>query len=484
MTKWQMIEKKAIEYIKEHQLLKNGSHVVLGLSGGADSVCLFFILLAWKKEHDITLTAAHVHHGIRKEADADVAYVTSLCEKYDIPCLVQYEDVPAYAKANGLTEEEAGRTLRYRFFEKIANRSVPSAVIATAHHINDQAETVLFHLFRGSGITGLCGIRPQNGNIIRPLLCLTREEIEEYLKEKGISYCEDETNHCLDYTRNKIRHTIVPLATEEICQQSVAHIGKTAELMQELEEYLDEQTQTVYAECVLQKEEAILLSVEKLKKQHTFLQKQILRKAVYEQTGKRKDFSAVHIEAVLALLVKEGNGSLDLPHGLQVIKEFEVLIFTAKKTDVSVPSEAESCLNKEIVEWGEAEDCFITEIIDLEDKKRCLEVFGCDTIEGILQSIEQKTYTKWFDYDKIEKVPALRHRRSGDYLTIDEHFSKKKLKDYMIQEKIPKAERDHIKVVADGAHVMWVIGKRISTYYKLSSTTKRIWMVSYTNQKE
>ena len=188
------IEEKVITYCKSHQLIKSGDHILLGLSGGGDSVCLFYMLLLLKKEIDFSLRAVHVHHGIRKEADEDRVFVENLCRENGISCETYYENVPAYAEENGLSGEEAGRMLRYQDFRKSlkaweqqeARNEGCRFRIATAHHLDDQAETVLFQLFRGSGLTGLCGIRSCRKDLIRPLLCISKKEIEYYLQEKEI----------------------------------------------------------------------------------------------------------------------------------------------------------------------------------------------------------------------------------------------------------------------------------------------------------
>ena len=469
MTKKQGIQKKVIEYIKKHELVQEGERIVLGLSGGADSVCLLLVLMACKEELCFSMEAVHVHHGIRKEADEDVAFVKALCERYNVPCHICYEDVPRYAKEKGLSEEEAGRNVRYQVFRKVLYDGGEKGVIATAHHMNDQAETILFKLFRGSGLHGLCGIRPKNGDIIRPLLCLTKDEIELFLEESGEAYCIDKTNESLMYARNRIRHKILPYATEEICVGSVEHLGKTAEIMQELESFVQIQTEKAFYECVTDVTTGICLLVEKLLQQDIFLQKQLLMYTIVKQTGSKKDITAVHVEDIIKLLYKTGNGSLDLPYGLRVEKEFGKLLF---KTDQEerVPSDKRGSL--------------VSEIIPLTNTERCMQVFGSSEIEDILKSIEQKTYTKWFDYDKISEIPTLRNRQKGDYLTIDEKLSHKKLKDYLIQEKIPKDMREKLFLVADGSHIMWIIGRRISSYYKVTTKTKRILVLSYIEESE
>lgn len=218
------MEQKVNAYIQKYHMLEKGEKIVIGVSGGADSVCLLFLLLSLRSEWDLKLQAVHVHHGLRgADADADEQYVRKLCQVQDVPLYVFHEDVKAYAKERGMTEEEAGRVLRRERFVQIKNETGASKIVL-AHHKNDNVETVLWNLSRGSGIRGAGGIRPKNGDWIRPLLCVTREEIEDYLGERKIAYCEDATNKEDDYTRNRLRNHVIPYLQEEINALSLIHI--------------------------------------------------------------------------------------------------------------------------------------------------------------------------------------------------------------------------------------------------------------------
>ena len=210
-----MIE-KVRKYIKQYDMLMPGDTVVAGVSGGADSLCLLFMLKEFAKEMPLQLAVVHVNHGIREEATEDAAYVKQICEELDVPFFLKEADVEGIAKSQGISTEEAGRNVRYEAFSEVLGEHFTAGKIAVAHNANDRAETMLFHLFRGTGLTGLSGIKPVRGQIIRPLLCLSREEIEQYLVKKEIAFCIDRTNNEDTYTRNKIRHHILPFAEENI----------------------------------------------------------------------------------------------------------------------------------------------------------------------------------------------------------------------------------------------------------------------------
>ena len=202
MTKYSF-EERTDNYIKENAMLKQGDSIAAGISGGADSVCLFFVLLRLKEKYGLKLKVIHVMHGIRgDEAERDKDFVKALCKRHNVPFFCKKADVPALAKDRGMSVEEAGRYVRYEAFEEAG-----CDVTAVAHNANDLAETVLFNLIRGSMVTGLCGIQPVNGRIIRPLLCVTREEIEEYLTLCDEKWINDSTNYDNEYSRNKIRNS-------------------------------------------------------------------------------------------------------------------------------------------------------------------------------------------------------------------------------------------------------------------------------------
>ena len=187
---------KVLEYVKKYRMIEEGDTIAAGVSGGADSVCLLFVMLHLQKIIPFRLAVVHVNHGIRQEAGRDADYVRGLCEDKGLPFYLTEADVPGYAASCGMSSEEAGREIRYRALREALEREGAGVRgrIAVAHNGNDRAETMLFHLFRGTGLTGMSGIRPVSGNIIRPLLCVEREEIEKWLGERDIDYCRDCTN--------------------------------------------------------------------------------------------------------------------------------------------------------------------------------------------------------------------------------------------------------------------------------------------------
>lgn len=512
------IEEKVFSFIKTHHMFLTGEKVIVGVSGGADSVCLLFMLLEWAKQSPLTIAVAHINHGIRQDAGKDAAYVEALCSKLGIDFYLKEADVAARAKREKRSEEEAGRLTRYEFFQQTA-AEYGAEKIAVAHNANDRAETVLFHLLRGSGLSGLCGIRPVRGQIVRPILCLERWEIEQYLKEREISYCMDSTNEGDDYTRNRIRHHILPYAQKEIVKGCIRHISRTGEMLGETEEYLEQQTQKARQRCVQQESEKVfIIKTEEFRMLHTVLQKRLLYTLVKELTPEKKDITYMHIQDVLSLFLQEENRTICLPYKIQAYRQYKEVFLKKEiskdgllKEEVSkdellkqrVLQEGflkEGALKEEVLMQGFSKEGLLEEkelkepleyIINLEEiPPQGIEILtegGEEFYFQVLkkeknQDIPKNQYTKWLDYDKMEKSLRIRKRKSGDYFTIRgsaNEVKHKLVKDYMITEKIPRMQRDQIWVLAQKQHILWMVGWRISEHFKISEETKRILQVQF-----
>lgn len=304
--------------------------IVAGVSGGADSICLLFVLLELQKRIPFRLAVAHVNHKIRREAGEDADFVKNICRKKGLPFCLLEEDVKDYARRRGIGEEEAGREIRYRFFRKTLAGRVQGGQgrIAVAHNGNDRAETMLFHLFRGTGLAGMSGIRPINGDIIRPLLCVERDEIEAWLLERGIEYRTDSTNGQDDYARNRIRHHILSYAREQICSGAVANMNRAADDLLEAETFVEERMLQLRGVCVrfVEKDGArcAAVSIPEFLAVDRYLQGRILLSCMEEVMGGRRDITAAHVGSVRRLFEGKGNGEIHLPCGFAVYRDYDV----------------------------------------------------------------------------------------------------------------------------------------------------------------
>lgn len=454
---------KVKNYCRKYHILEQGDRIVVGVSGGADSVCLLDMLCRMRDSDNLTIMAVHVHHGLRgNEADKDEIFTQQLCKQLEVPLFCFHEEVAERAKEEKMSLEEAGRKCRYERFEEIRQKT-KSTKIAVAHHANDQAETVLFHLVRGSGIDGLAGILPVRERIIRPILCLTRKEVMDYLQERELSYRIDESNADLVYTRNKIRHQWIPML-EKMNPAVVQRIAKTASVIASATNYLHYQRDKVYRDVVIQTKMSrqIKINREVLRQEHSFMQAEVLRLAFAEVAGKKEDINAVHIEALQELLAADTGKKLSLPEKVTAWNEYEWLFLQKEVREKSVDFDYEF-LEMGVYELSELGAKLYLEVINVQDNKIIL----------------KDTYKKMFDYDKIKGNLHIRNRESKDSLLLKETGGRKSLKRYMIDEKIPQKERDKIPVLADDEDVVWLIGYRIGAGYKVTPDTKRILIVKY-----
>lgn len=457
--------KKVLNFIKENNMLQNGDSVVLGVSGGADSICMLYVLKEISKFINLKLVVVHVHHHIRgKEADGDMEYVRKICDKEHIPCEIFHIDAKKEAIARGMSEEEAGRVCRYECFAKVQEKYNANK-ISVAHNLNDNSETILFNLFRGTGIKGISGIPMQRDNIVRPLLCVSRKEIEKYLEENHISYRTDKTNFETEYSRNKLRLELIPYIKENINKKAEYNIVNAGKMLGEIEDYLEIETNKTYDEYVDENEEGIFISL-KAFEIHPAIAKRIVRKGIEKKTGKLKDVTAAHVESIINLAKLEVSKSVNLPYNIKAIKKYKgILLSDLSDIKNEKIKEIPIIVNNELINENPYNGKFK---IDFENNG-----FSVDDIQELL-------YTKWIDCDKIGSL-TLRNRKEGDYLVVNDFGSKKKLKEYFINEKIPKEDRDKVLLLADGNHIVWIVGYRMSSYYKVNSNTRNIIKIEFYN---
>ena len=485
------MQKKILNFIAEHRMLERGDRLVIGVSGGADSVCLLRLLCSYRASHELKLYAVHVNHGLRgEEAARDEKFVRELCNRLEVPCRVVSVDIREEAKRLHLSEEEAGRERRYRSFAEEAEKR-GCTKIAVAHHMEDNAETLLFRMFRGTGVTGLSGIAPvsplgfawreeflqQNPEpaVIRPLLCVTRAEIEEYLRECGQEYCTDSTNEENDYSRNRIRNEILPVASGYINAQSVRNLNTLANHARAVTEYLQRQAEVLYERCVTAEENRLCIALQGAEEE--VLLELVFRKCLYALAGKKRDISSVHIGALCGLCKKQVGSRLDLPYGICARRSYDGILLYTEAVEQAEPG----MCNVRIEPWELAEG----KTVELPGKSGCLrfcikemDAFGPDASAEIVK-IARNDYTKCFDYDKIKDNISVRVPQEPDYLCIHPDGRKKLLKDYLVNAKVPQEERSSLHLVAEGNLVLWIPGKRTSENRRVSEKTKRVLMIEW-----
>ena len=478
-------------------MIPPGAHVIVGLSGGADSVCLMEALYELKTDGRLsgTLEAVHVHHGLRTTADRDEAYVRAFTEERGIPLRVVHVRAADYAAEHGLSTEEAGRILRQQAFAEAAARWADPACpvrIALAHHLEDSAETLLFHLCRGGRMAGFTGIRPVSGNIIHPLLTCSREEIEAFLRERRIPWCTDETNDCDDYTRNRIRHQVMPLLRSGVNPGADRHLAAAALEAAEAEAFLEAETEKARRRCLAARNpetdrfpetggqqdgettrsrtdgqadgagasEEDVYAVSRLQALAPFLQRRVLYAALVRAAGRKKDISAEHVAALTRLLQSGGSAELTMPCGILARKGYDDLWFVRQMEQraLSGPGRSGERWRWNGVAVPTAADAYETRVFERPD--------GSAIPAGLC--------TKWFDYDKITSTVDFRTRRPGDRLTLSEDGRSKALGRCFIDGKMPADLRDRMVLPMCGQEVLWIPGYRVSASFLVSERTRRI----------
>ena len=446
-----VVREKAIKAIKEYNMLKNGSKVIVGLSGGADSVCLLHFLSTIKEEYNLELVAAHINHGIRgDEANSDAKFSKEFAKKLNVEFKLTVVDCVKEAKASGKTVEEAGRRLRYEFFNSLATGE--NSVIATAHNSNDNAETVIFNIARGSSVSGAKGIPPKRENIIRPLIFCTREEIEAYCKENSLEYVIDSTNLSDDYTRNRIRHKVLP-ELQNVNSGVVDAFSRFSESVRLDVDYLDSVADDALKNSRV---DAFSYDVNALNMLHPSIKNRVLFKALSEFSNENPD--SKKIDAILTCIAENSkiqlykncycetkngilkffeNGNTKIKESLNSI-EFTEKIFEAQFGEYSVKSENYSEISQKV------NDLLLDNLID------------CGTIYGNL---------------------VLRTRCEGDKITLRKRGVTKTLKKLFIEAKIPVEEREFIPVLADGNGIVWVAGFGVNKKNSVTENSENVILV-------
>lgn len=446
--------------IKDNELIKEGERVVVGVSGGADSVCLLLVL---KEIIPLEcITAVHINHGIRgNEAARDEDFVLQLCKRQGIRLEIRRLDVPLFARENKTSEEEAGRVLRYRVFEEI-RLLYKADKIAVAHNLNDVAETFLMNLSRGSGITGLTGIKLRSGVLIRPLIKTSRAEIEEIVTYLGEGFITDSTNNSLIYTRNRIRKRVIP-ELEEVNERAVSHINDACERLEKIEGYIIKEAANAYKSYVT-KGKDIFISNEIWTLDEVIIE-EVLHKALSEAAGRARDIGSVHISYLLELFNKQVGRTIDLPYQVRAYRDYKGIRLKGS-ANKSESGESTQVLPELLLHTEDVEG--ISTVASEEDNIRL-------TFEdGSVKNLSQNSCIRWFDYDKIAENVMVRFKEEGDFLVISPEGDKKKLKKYFVDSKIPSDKRGGIPLVVSGNDVLWIIGYRTGEGARITKSTKKL----------
>lgn len=444
------MEETVKQTIEKHHLIQKGDGVIVGLSGGADSSALLVVLKSLQEAYNLRLAAVHVNHQLRgEEALRDQHFSQRLCECLDIPFKVVSVDVEAYSKKMGLSFELAGREVRYQAFEDY-RKTLGFDKIAVAHHKGDQAETLMLRLIRGTGLEGLSGIRPQRDQtIIRPLLYVSRGEIEAYCQSKGIDILVDHTNLETEYNRNFIRLRLLPLIEERFSVDLTETLSKMATLLAQDSDYFKEEVDRLWLEKVSPCPGGYEIELDVVSNLHPALSSRMIRRLFKEVRGSLTDLSLEHVSQIQNMSLSKTR------------KEFVYKSVTFTACGGLLRTTTKAPLTDEEPSAKTCPQIIVEEVVDLENmgiKKNNLAIFvDASTLKGSL---------------------SLRHRQPKDQFQPWGMKGHKKLQDFLVDQKVPREIRDQIWLLCDEEKILWVYGYRQSESTRVTENTRQILKLS------
>ena len=475
------LDKKLLRIVEEtvtaHGMLKENDSVVVGVSGGPDSVALLHLLRALTERFFLKLGIAHLNHCLRQsDSDKEAAFVETLSDRLGLPCHIHKEDVYEYQIKNRLSLEEAARRVRYTFLNRVAETNRYHK-IALGHHSDDNAELVLMNLFRGSGPLGLSGIPPvRGGKIIRPLIKLSRSEIIDFLNQNSLKYVSDASNRDTRYLRNKVRHKLIPLLKTAYNPKISETLNRLSSIMLSEEAWIEDVIHPLFEKTVLDvQDDRITFSVSMLDRLHTAAQRRILRKAISRIKGDLRRISFVNIDAVLRLLEKGPTyGRLDLPDRIRIRRSGDVIVISQEKRALRNLDVKSGHSKPFVFEYNIAkpESVFIKEIgAHIEFTEMSTETLPDGCCAG--------QYTGFFDKDTIGFPMVVRNYRQGDAFRPMGMAGTQKLKKFFIDKKVPRNERIKCPILVSRNKIIWVVGHRADESFKMTPSTRNVLKVEF-----
>ena len=458
-------EQRAINFIQKHNLFSAGDRLVVAVSGGGDSVCLLHILVRWRKELGVELHVAHLNHQLRgAESDSDASYVSELARRLDVSATIERRDVAIYRDQKGGSLEEAAREVRYSLLAEIAGGTGASKVVV-GHTRDDHIETIVMHLLRGAGTTGLCGLQPRSAlpygensgplEIVRPLLELTRQETLDYCQLYNLAPRSDSSNLSSSFLRNRVRLELLPILRSYNPSIDKALL-RLADISVDDISFIKEKASSLWKKLAGEEGDVVYLDMSQMATLPRAMQRQIFRRAVKQLRGNLKDVEADHIEAMMDFLLKPAGKKLCLPDGLTLSTEYGRLVLASAQASICPlpPLKGMSKINipgeTDLPGWRVRAD--ITQ-----------EVVGDDN--GITAS---------FDLDKVGRELVVRRRRPGDRFQPLGMSQTKKLQDFMVDSRIPRSWRDRVPLTCSPEQILWVVGWRIDDRVKVTENTKKV----------
>jgi len=450
---------KIKDTIKKYRMINHGDKVLLAVSGGPDSVCMAHVLCKIAPEYGLNLHFVYFDHGIREGTHKEMEFVKNMAKEQGYGFTSGKADVPGYAKLESISIEEAARRLRYKFLEEVAD-SEGCDKIALGHTASDQVETLIFRLARGTGLRGLTLIPPKRDRYIRPLIEITREQVLEYLRRENIPYMLDHSNYSLEYTRNFIRHRIVPLL-RDINPRIETSVLRLREIV---EREVAERMRTVrelWVQLIEEGKHGLFLKLEPFSELHDAIKCWVIEEAIIKVKGGLGKIEKLHIEQVLEFINSGKTGNrIELP-GLYVINYYNKVLIAPRLPEEVIPSPVELPVGGEAT-WGDYK--FVTRIFS----KKVELMFS--------------PYIAYFDMSEIDPPLTIRARQPGDRMRIFGKGYLKKLQDIFVDLKVPRYVRDLVPLVCDKNYILWVVGYKRSAHATITPTTQRVLEIKVTQK--
>jgi len=452
MTMIQKVKKT----IDRYQMFDEGDTVVIALSGGADSCALLSIMASLQREYHIKLIVAHFNHGLRgTESDVEEDFCHRLAQKYDV--IFESEKLLSAIIPKGESPEAYYRNERYRFLKITASKHQAKKV-ALGHHLNDQAETILLNILRGSGLNGLHGILPvRDKRFVRPLIDVSRTEILAYLREKRLDYCHDSSNQNVEFLRNRIRLELIPFLKERFNPQIERGLARMAQMVRRDHEYLNMSVhQLLESDKIQLKEEYTSFSADFFVQLPEALRFRLIKTLLEELIRNGKGIYSSHIHSIVDLVQDKGTGKqISLPFGLTAIKQYDnILIKKIKKADTKDYQYSLS----------------IPGTIDLKERGIII-----TARKGRINEIDYSSKNEiYLDMDALNGPLILRNRRPGDWFEPLGTNGRKKIKKLFIDQKIPRPERSNMVLLTDDTSVLWVESMHLCNRVKITHKTNQV----------
>ena len=458
--------KKVNDTIRRYKMLEDGDTVLVAVSSGPDSVCLLHVLKELQGGYNISIHIAHLNHGFRgEEAEEDARFVQDMGDSLGIPVIAEFSDIPAYARRERISKQEAAREVRYRFLSSAADKT-GACRIALGHTADDQAETFLMRLLRGSGSHGLSGIPPVREKFIRPLIGVFREEINEYLSLYNIRYRVDSSNLTPVYLRNKIRLELIPYLTKEYNPKIMDTIIRSLNILRDEDIFLDNFIRKIFRDMVKKESEGMIqFDVRRFNHCEEPVKRRLIRFAVETVKGSEGiALSFKHVEETLSLLYYDKSGEINFPAGVVAERRGDIFSIYLRTEVTSTPP-----YNLTVRIPG---DTIVHEAgVKINTTIRTPPFMH----KGAPDKTETSRDTAYFDISKFSEPLIIRNRREGDFFCPQGMGGKrKKIKEYFIDLKIPRRERERIPILTSPEGIMWIAGYRSDERFRVTPSTEKI----------